>query len=96
MAENSKFEILEEYDFTVSYYSRGKDHVLANALSRIRIDLEELKRLSKTDVDVNVLTRAQTMRKGMAHKSESFPSKLQDIRLDHPGVVELMKIHPTA
>lgn len=55
----TKFRLtLEEYDFEI-YYLRGKDNVIADALSGVKINSEKLKNLLNVP-SVAVVTRAQT------------------------------------
>lgn len=85
--------ILEEYDFTINYI-KGSDNVAADALSRIQIDSDELKDMNSKVIDTMfVTTRAQAKHKinkkcGVDDGAETIPI---DERLDHPGVVELLK-----
>ena len=48
---------LEDYNFTIEYI-KGKDNVIANALSRISVD--ELKLLGQHQVDIKIITRSKT------------------------------------
>lgn len=81
--------ILEEYDFTVSYI-KGSNNVTADALSRIQIDSSELKDMNrKVTESIYVTTRAQLSKQIQDSKSEVADST--DRRLDHPGMVELLK-----
>lgn len=77
--------ILEEYDFEIRYI-KGKDNVVADALSRIEIS--ELREMAKlTTPTVAVLTRAQLRnREGQQQSNEGNMT-----RTDHPGIVELLK-----
>lgn len=82
----TKFRLaLEEYDFVVEYV-RGVENVTADALSRIRIDLNELKTMNGRE-SVNVVTRAQSE----ALKENNVKQLNHNSRIDHPVVVELLK-----
>lgn len=79
--------LLEEYDFSV-HFIKGKDNVAADALSRITITSDELK---KTIADkIFVTTRAESSRL-KERSTEGRNIVRQDIRFDHPGIVELIK-----
>lgn len=74
--------ILEEYDFEVNYV-KGKDNVVADALSRIHS--QELKELSQ---NAFVVTRSKAAALPTVDNQNTIP--MRD-RLDHPGLVELLK-----
>lgn len=81
--------ILEEYDFVVKYI-KGKDNVVADALSRVDISSDELKSMNNGVCDtIYAITRAQS--KKFEHNAEHTCKSDFDKRLDHPGVVELLK-----
>lgn len=81
--------VLEEYDFTVVYI-KGKSNVTADALSRIEISSDELKE-SKGHVDavIRVMTRARNKQLLQGKDQQIVVNKEE--RLDHPGLVELLK-----
>lgn len=83
--------ILEEYDFTVEYI-KGKNNILADSLSRITLDSQNLKDLANND-KVLVMTRAKLKATDSSKNNvEDNSSKLaHDYRPDHPGIVELLK-----
>lgn len=82
----TKFRLLlEEYDFKVEYV-RGRDNVVADALSRIIITSDELKQMNSKMVCV--LTRAQA-RKNETKISNSSTSS--DCRTDQPKIAEVLK-----
>lgn len=83
--------VLEEYDFSV-HYVRGKDNVVADALSRIKIDVDELINLKKTSESIAVITRAQA--KNNKNDRDIVLNNTNSNRIDHPGVVELLKFPP--
>lgn len=81
--------ILEEYDFTVEYI-KGSTNVTADALSRIRIPIQELKDIShKTLATIHVMTRSRTRQ--LKNDLDNKINNSSDIRIDHPGIVELLK-----
>lgn len=85
----TKFRLaLEEYDFTVTYL-KGSLNVTADALSRIEIDVSELKEMcaDSSQNKICVLTRNQVKNQ---HKQAENRSDATG-RTDHPGVVELLK-----
>lgn len=87
----TKFRLtLEEYDFVISYVT-GKTNVTADALSRISIKSSELKELNdNVSSKVFAVTRAQQLK--IHNRSAADFNKVHiDNRLDHPGVVELLK-----
>lgn len=82
----TKFRLcLEEYDFEVEYV-KGKENVLADALSRIVISSEELK--SMHEKTISVMTRAQCkqLKNSDIRKTDSAVN-----RTDHPRIVEVLK-----
>lgn len=87
-----KFRLsLEEYDFEITYI-KGKDNVGADALSRIRITVDELKNL--TQEVAMVLTRAQTRKledKNKDSEIQIIPNKPIQPQNDQPDVVELLR-----
>lgn len=79
--------ILEEYSI---HYIKGSQNVNADALSRIKIESTELKEITaKVNNSVNVMTRAQTKMQNVQKQPDLINSKNE--RLDHPGIVELLK-----
>lgn len=84
----TKFRLLlEEYDFDVRYV-KGSNNVVADALSRIETTSEELKQMANSVCNTMfVMTRQQAKNE---LKKQSFDSSVHE-RLDHPGVVELLK-----
>lgn len=78
--------ILEEYDFTISYV-KGSDNVVADALSRVRIDSNELMDMCER---VNVMTRAQSKRNDIQRNLQQEKMTITEERLDHPGLVEVL------
>lgn len=80
--------ILEEYDFEVQYI-KGKSNIVADALSRIKIN--ELRELSgKVTATVAAITRAQTRKVRQVGLSQD-KNEGDMTRTDHPGIVELLK-----
>lgn len=80
----TKFRLLlEEYDFKVEYV-RGRNNVVADALSRIIITSDELKEMNNKVMCV--MTRAQ-VRKNASETSETS----SDNRTDHPKIAEVLK-----
>lgn len=85
----TKFRLkLEEYQFEI-HYLKGKDNVASDALSRIILNSEELKEIRSKEY-VNVTTRAQAREMTQCSSEESSEFS-ENIRLDHPGIVELLK-----
>lgn len=81
--------ILEEYDFKIVYI-RGKDNVIADALSRVVITSDELK--STTEQVLAVTTRAQKRRmEENTMNEETELNKHTDTWPDQPRVVELLR-----
>lgn len=81
--------ILEEYDFVVKYI-KGKDNVVADALSRIDISSDELKSMNNgVCSSIYAITRAQY--KNIENNAQQTLETDFDKRPDHPGVVELLK-----
>lgn len=81
--------ILEEYDFSI-HYIRGSHNVTADALSRIKLDLNELKEMNAGMHErINVITRAQAKNKSVPKQGNLINSTEE--RLDHPGLVELLR-----
>lgn len=79
----TKFRLLlEEYDFEINYV-KGKDNVVADALSRITSD--ELKELTP---NAFVVTRSKSIALPKTDNLTTIPTR---DRLDHPGLVELFK-----
>lgn len=82
----TKFRLLlEEYTYEVRYL-KGKTNVAADALSRITISSDELKNMSNSVCSMFAVTRQQAT----SVDDSSFSSTAHE-RLDHPGVVELLK-----
>lgn len=95
-----KFRLqLEEYDYNIVYI-KGKDNVIADALSRITLTSNVLKSLSE---NIFVTTRAQSRKmreenslkelKGRQFPSSSLDisSKPTDLRPDQPKIVEILR-----
>lgn len=80
--------ILEEYDFKIVYV-RGKENVIADALSRICITSDELKNMKEQILAVT--TRGQKRRLEESYKNQTVPSKTTDNWPDQPRVVELLR-----
>lgn len=79
--------VLEEFDFTIKY-TKGRENVTADALSRIEISCNDLKNIKhNVDATVNAITRSanKTELKSTSNETTSHS------RTDHPGVVELVK-----
>lgn len=74
--------VLEEYDFEIQYV-KGKDNVVADALSRITLD--ELKEISNNVIFA--MTRSMT--KNLPDHGNNTTTTEE--RTDHPGFVELLK-----
>ncbi|KAF1013679.1 MAG: hypothetical protein GAK29_04700 [Acinetobacter bereziniae] len=71
--------LLEEYNFTIKYKKR-QNNIIADALSKIDITIEDLKSLTKqTKSTVNVLIKAQTK-----YNRQNENKKSQD-NLSHIG-----------
>jgi hypothetical protein len=85
-----KFRLtLEEFDFKIVYI-RGKDNVIADALSRIIITSDDLKNINKNVM--TVMTRAQTRKlKGLGKDTQGNPNISTDKRTDQPRVVEILR-----
>lgn len=90
-----KFRLaLEEYDFNITYI-KGKDNVVADALSRITITSDELKEINEKSMIV--MTRGQKLREQERIEREKnkelvIPSKATDERCDQPRIVEILRI----
>lgn len=83
--------ILEEYDFKIMYV-KGKDNVVADALSRVCITSDDLKNMNEEIMEVNVLTRAQKKKIEKDSTNEQpVLNKTTDNGTDHPRVVELLR-----
>lgn len=79
--------ILEEYDFVVRYI-KGKDNVVADALSRIDIASDELKNINNTVCNaIYVTTRLKTSEIDKQNNARTS----SDEGVEHPGVIELLK-----
>lgn len=84
----TKFRLLlEEYDFRVEYV-KGRDNVVADALSRIIITSDELKEMNKNVMCV--ITRAQA-RKKIIESADDDNTTSSDDRTDHPKIAEVLK-----
>lgn len=85
-----KFRLtLEEYDFNIIYV-KGKENVVADALSRITLTSDELKDMNNQSI--NVMTRAQKKRlENVDHGIQSDPNISADKRIDHPRVAEILR-----
>lgn len=80
-----KFRLaLEEYDFNVEYI-KGSDNVTADAMSRLPINIKDLKLMNEC---INVMTRAQRKKveNSQCSRSASIPT---DDRPAQPKVVEI-------
>lgn len=88
----TKFRLaLEEYDFEVKYV-KGKNNVVADALSRVVISSDELKNMNKSICNtVYITTRAQARNSGNNIQG-GFDASSSDERIDHPGIVEVLKM----
>jgi len=75
--------ILEEYDFTIKYIT-GKSNVIADALSRVDISVNDLREISEK---INVMTRSRV--KQLTKNDGNQGDDLS--RTDHPGLVEILK-----
>lgn len=88
----TKFRLcLEEYDFEIEYI-KGKDNVLADALSRIIITSDELKNLHENSI--SVMTRAQCRKNFSKQEDEQFSiveNNSTSKRPDQPKIVEILK-----
>lgn len=84
--------ILEEYDFTIKYI-KGTENVTADALSRIELTSDELKKLGNSVNDtLYAITRAQAINLKNNEGKEVTLDQVPNERIDHPGVVELIKV----
>lgn len=90
-----KFRLaLEEYDFNITYI-KGKNNVVADALSRITITSDELKEMNEKSMIV--MTRGQKLREQEKRERERnkelvIPNKATDDRCDQPRVVDILRI----
>lgn len=81
--------VLEEYDFKIVYV-KGKDNVVADALSRVCITSNELKGM--TEQILSVTTRKQAREMEVTRKEvQTELSKNTDQWPDQPRVVELLR-----
>lgn len=80
--------ILEEYDFSV-HYVKGSENVTADALSRIKLESEDLKEIQNRSIEkLNVITRSHSKKE---KPSEQSQTNISLERTDHPVVVEVLK-----
>lgn len=94
-----KFRLtLEEYDFKISYI-KGKDNVVADALSRIVITSDELKRTNEKILTVMTRAQRRTLEEEKQLKNVRTTNHTpiindshNDYRPDQPRIVELLKI----
>lgn len=86
----TKFRLtLEEYDFSINYI-KGSHNVTADALSRIKVEMSELRNMNaRMNDSMNVMTRAQVKNENCTKQQELLNSTNE--RLDHPGLVEILK-----
>lgn len=82
---------LEQYDFNITYIN-GKDNCVADALSRLPTNSDELKCMNS--ILLTVMTRAQ--KKKISDVEDDTETHINnndtDNRTDHPKVVELLRI----
>lgn len=94
-----KFRLaLEEYDFKITYV-KGKENVLADALSRINVTSQDLKDMNNKIIAVTTRAQARRMRETEEREeceNNSVGSGIPSIRLDdwpdQPKVVEILRI----
>lgn len=82
--------ILAEYDFTIEYI-KGTSNVVADALSRIRIPVEDLRAMSNDVTSLNILTRAQSKQLLDENNVPTSGPPKDDDRTDHPGIVQILR-----
>lgn len=80
--------VLEEYDFIIKYV-RGRDNVVADALSRVEISSDELKEMGNEINRVMYVTTRAEAKKGTEMPTGTFSNS--DERTGHPRIVELLK-----
>lgn len=85
-----KFRLaLEEFDFKIVYI-KGKNNVIADALSRVIITSDDLKDMSNNII--SVMTRAQTKEKEkLLTDTQSNPNIPTDKRPDQPRVADILR-----
>lgn len=86
--------VLEEYDFKISYV-KGKDNVVADALSRIIITSDELKDINEKIVAVMTRAQKKRMEEVMDKSDTGIHNNDTSNRPDQPKVVELLRIPDT-
>ncbi|CAG4993640.1 unnamed protein product [Colias eurytheme] len=87
----TKFRLcLEEYDFVIEY-TRGKDNVAADALSRIVLTTDDLKSINNKVNCLMVMTRRQRKMMDETENKKKDNDEKADDWTDHPRVVEILK-----
>lgn len=89
----TKFRLaLEEYDFVVKYI-RGSTNVVADALSRVEMTVDDLRAMTNSiDETINVITRSRSKQLKLDEQtSEKSKTKHYSTGTDHPGIVEVLK-----
>lgn len=89
-----KFRLtLEEYDFKIVYV-KGKENVIADALSRINLTSQDLKVMNERLLAVTTRAQAKKIRetKEDSERKSDIPSIDQNDWHDQPKVVEILRI----
>jgi len=86
----TKFRLqLEEYDFYVEYI-KGKENVVADALSRITLTSQDLKKMHENTI--SVMTRAQSKQNNAnADRNLGTDKTSEIVRPDQPNIVEILR-----